>query len=472
MTRTAHALAAIAVWMFAPSAQAQTPASEIRVTGEHRMVDGESVETARDLALIDARQKAHAAAIVRLRETPEISALALEAAHLEAFALVVVPIEEPASAAGPTRGAYRTPVSATVHPRAIAQRMVELRRDQDAAYELVDAWTHTQRLYQLLTEQTRRLVAAAADKTGRGGEGDTTARLARERQQTITAIKVKLLTARAYEAFARTVSATVGGRVSAPEGRERARQFAQAALALSADSPDAHHLIGDLWIETEQLVEAEAAYRKGLQADSQSAVGRTKLAAALRLQGRFADAIAELKEAQRLDPAYARAHSDHGMILKAEGQVSEAISAYRDAIRLDPDAVDARNGLAVALANRGNLEEAVVQFREIVRIDPDSTIGYYNLAYALADLDRDVESAAALREVIRIDPNHYNARYNLGELFRLEQKYDDSATQFREYLRLAPDTPQNRRNIARARGFIQQFEDPNAPPVPPARMNR
>jgi tetratricopeptide (TPR) repeat protein len=81
-------------------------------------------------------------------------------------------------------------------------------------------------------------------------------------------------------------------------------------------------------------------------------------------------------------------------------------------------------------------------------------------------LDRDVESAAALREVIRIYPDHYNARYNLAELFRLEAKYDDAATQFREYLRLAPDTPENRRNIARARGLIQQFEDPNAPLVP------
>ena len=81
-------------------------------------------------------------------------------------------------------------------------------------------------------------------------------------------------------------------------------------------------------------------------------------------------------------------------------------------------------------------------------------------------LDRDVEAAAALREVIRINPNHYNARYNLGELFRLEGKYDEAVTQFREYLRLAPDTPQNRRNITRAKGFIQQFEDPNATLVP------
>ena len=121
------------------------------------------------------------------------------------------------------------------------------------------------------------------------------------------------------------------------------------------------------------------------------AIGRTKLAAALRLQGKMSDALVELEEARRIDPTYARAYSDAGMILRAEQKLPEAISAYREAVRLDPDSIDAHNGLAMTLANSGKPEEAVAEFREIIRIDPDSTIGYYNLGHVLADLDRDVE---------------------------------------------------------------------------------
>jgi tetratricopeptide (TPR) repeat protein len=435
---------------------AQDRKIEIRVTGEHGAVNGESPEAARRLALADARLKAVMYAIPQLRSAGEIHALALKSAQLQAFAIALLADAEPAPQE-PTGS--RVSLQLSLDARDVARRMLELRRDQDAAFELVEASQDIERLYEQLSAESRR--HAGASRTEAPG-------LAQQRDRTLTAIDVRLLTARAYLAFARTDPVTVGGRVSTLEGRERARRLAQDALALDPDSPDVHHLVGDLLVETEQPEDAEAAYRRGLAAEPNSSVARTKLAAALRLQGKFDEALTELREAQRLDANYARAHSDMGMILREQRMVTEAIGAYRAAIAIDPDSIDAHNGLATALAGRGNLEEAAKGFREIVRIDPDSTIGYYNLAYVLADLDRDVESAEALREVVRINPNHYNARYNLGELLRLEQKYDDSAAQFREYLRLAPDTPQNQRNIARARGFIRQFEDPNAPPVAPA----
>jgi len=239
---------------------------------------------------------------------------------------------------------------------------------------------------------------------------------------------------------------------------ERAKQLADAALILAPDSPDAHEVMGDLFIDASEPEDAEDEFRKALLGHDSASL-RTKLAEALRLQGDFDQAITELRAAIKLEPRSARAYSGLGLALRGQRNLPESTAAYQEAIRLDPDLIDAHNGLAVVLANQGNLNDAVTEFREIIRIDPDSAIGYYNLSYALADLDRDVESAAALREVVRINPNHYNARFNLGELFRLEGKYDESVKQFREYLRLAPDAPQNRRNIERAKGYIQKFGD-------------
>ncbi len=459
MTSLAYVTAWMTVLALPATVVAQSPTIEIRVTGSHRTTAGDTPELARDLALLDARHKAWQTAIAHLQSSPDVKALNLKPGYVEAYTAVVLDAEEQQASAPPAAGSQQVEVRARLDAAGAARRMLGLHKDQDASWELVDAWTQTDRLYEQLAEQTRR----------RGGAGsEDAARLAMEQGETVTAIKVKQLTAQAYAAFARTVPATLGGHVSSPEGRDRAKSLAEVALELSPTSPDAHHLMGDLLIEAEQLREAEIEYRKGLEGSPNSAPARTKLAAALRLQGQFPEAITELREAQRIDPAYARSYSDLGMILRAQKNLPDAIAAYREAIRRDPDSTDAHNGLAVTLASRGSLDEAVTEFREIIRIDPDSTIGYYNLAYALADLDRDIESAAALREVIRINPDHYNARYNLGELFRLEQKFDDSASQFREYLRLAPDTPQNQRNIRRAKDFIRQFEDPNAPaPVAP-----
>jgi tetratricopeptide (TPR) repeat protein len=462
MVRFLASLLSLAVLSLVFSARAWGQSVEIRVAGEHRAVAGDTPELAKALARADARQKAAHAAVARLGEVAGVRALGLKPGELEAFTAVLVRTgERTAAEVAGTRDLHRVQVEAVLDDRAV-RRLKDLHNDQDAAFELVQLWTGTERLSRRLADLTRARTSAPRRET---------AAIAREQMTIVTAIEVKALTAQAYAACARTVFATIGGRVSSPEGCERAKTLAQAALALAPDTPDVHVLVGDLLVEFDQPAEAEVEYRVALESAPGSSSGRRKLAAAMRLQNRLPEALDEVQAALTIDPASARGHADLGMILRAQKKLPEAIAAYHEAIRIDPDLFDARNDLGVTLATSGKPEEASAQFREVIRIDPDSPVGYYNLGNVLADLDRDAESAAALREVIRINPNHYNAHYNLGELFRLEQKYDDSATQFREYLRLAPpDTPQNQRNIARATRLIRQFEDPNAPPEPQPRM--
>jgi tetratricopeptide (TPR) repeat protein len=433
--------------------------TEVRVTGTHTAAAGDTPDSARRLALADARRKALQAMVENLQQRVDIKALRLKPAHLEAFAAPIVHIEE-TGGGGTAPG--RIDAVARIDAADAAGQINGFRKDQDISYELIAAGARAQHLQEQLATLTRRRAAA----TGRVAGG-----MLQEQLRLLDALDVNQVIARGYAALARTEPTTVGGRAIPAAGLERARRLADDAVMRWPESPDAHYLRGDVLVESEDPEGAEAEYRRALAAGASSA-GRTKLATALRYQDKFDEAIVELEEAVRLAPSYARARADLGMVLGAQGKSSEAIAAYREAIRLDPDSTDAHNGLAVVLAKSGKMNEAVDQFREIIRVDPDSTIGYYNLAYALAELDRDVESAAALREVVRINPNHYNARFNLGELFRLEGKYDDSATQFREYLRLAPDTPQSQRNITRAKGYIRQFEDPDAPPVADTMMPR
>jgi tetratricopeptide (TPR) repeat protein len=428
-------IAATVVLAVATVSTAQTTAIEIDVTGEHRPVAGDTGESARRFARIDAHRRAVRAVVAALQKRTDFAALKLTPVEWDAYVAALLETEEPPAAAGQAPAIARVTLRARFATS--PQRLSNVHKDEDVSRTLVNAWTkaeRTERTAAVLTSPERLKVAATLD-----------------------AIR---LAARGSAARAKTEPTTVGGRASSPEGRRRARDLAGAALALAPDSPDAHLLLGDLWIDEEQPVAAEAEYRLALAGDASSVALRTKVAEALRLQGKFAESVAELREVFRIDPAFAPAHSDLAMILREEGNVAGAEAEYREAIRLDPRSTDAHNGLAITLAGTKRLEEALAAFKAIVAIDPDSTIGYYNMATVLANLDRDVEAAAALRQVIHINPNHYNARYNIGELLRLEGKFDDSAAQFREYLRLAPDTPQNRRNINRARQFVEKFTNP------------
>jgi tetratricopeptide (TPR) repeat protein len=406
---------------------AHAQAIQIRATGEHRAAAGQSPDAAQQLALVDARRKVWREAVKRLETRADVKALQLKPGQLEAYAAVLVEIEEQpaASARKGTSPVQQAAVRAAINPNDVVARMAALRKDQDATFELM---------------------AAAIDM---------------QRSQDGRDFTVRLLAAKSTAALAQTEPGTIGGRSPSAEGRRQARQFADAALAIDPGAPDANFVLGDWFVDARQPEAAEAAYRKGLDARSNSTEGRRRLAEALRLQGKQADAETELRRVIRDDPSSARAHTDLALVLRGLKRIPEAITEYREALRLDPELLDARNNLSIVLANQGALKEAEAGFREIIRLDPDSAQAYFNLATTLANLDRDVESAAALRDVIRINPDHYNARYNLGELLRLEGKFDDAARQFAEYVRLAPaDTPASRRNIERAKGFIAKFSEP------------
>jgi tetratricopeptide (TPR) repeat protein len=396
---------------------------DLRETGEHRSTAGEAFTVGRERALVDAQRRLWNAAAQKLGTRPDIRALRLKPGVLEAYTTALVDVEElPTGTPRTTSPVHQVSVRALMDSGPLVQRMAALHKDQDATLDLMIASTELQRL------------------------------------QDPMAFSVKVLTAKATAALARTEFATIGGRTPSADGRQSARRYVDAALARQPESPDAQFVLGDLLIDAQQPVAAEAAYRRGLAGRSDSTEGRRKLAEALRLQSKLEEAEAELLEVLRVEPGSARAHNDRALVLRGRRQVPEAVAEYREALRLDPDLIDAHNNLAIVLAGQGNLSEAEAGFRQILRLDPDSAQAYFNLATVLADLDKDIEAAAALREVIRIYPDHYNARYNLGELFRLEGKFDDAARQFGEFLRLAPaDTATNRRNIERAKGFVAKF---------------
>ena len=419
----------IAATAVAPAAFAQSASTPLRA--EARVAAGDTSADARQRAAVDAHRLLWRDAATRLEARADIKAAPLSATQVAAYTAALLEVSEqaPAGAAAATASANRVVVTSTMNATELAKRMLKLRKDQDATFDLLAAWTDLQRL------------------------------------QDPKAFKVRLLTAKASAAVARTEPATIGGRAPLPDGRSRARALVDAALALAPDSPYAHMALGDLLVEQEKALEAEAEYRNAVAGLPDSSEAHRRLAEALRLQGDLDEAASELTTAIRLDPKSARAHTDLALVHRGNGQNKDAIAEYRKAIALDPDLIDAHNNLAITLAGERQLEAAVAEFREMTRIDPDSASGYYNMASVLADLDLDVESAAALREVIRINPNHYNAHFNIGELFRLDNKYDDAAREFREFLRLAPgDTAAGRRNIERAKRLVEQFENENATP--------
>ena len=84
----------VLVLAYATAAGAQSATIEFDVTGEHRLTTGDTAESARQLALVDARRKAWETAFLRLQDRSDVKALRLTQDQTEAFVPIVLELRE------------------------------------------------------------------------------------------------------------------------------------------------------------------------------------------------------------------------------------------------------------------------------------------------------------------------------------------------------------------------------------------
>jgi tetratricopeptide (TPR) repeat protein len=422
--------------------------SEIRASGEYTAGTNDAPEAARLLAGLDARSKALQKAVAVLADVPAVKGLSLTETQLNAYVAGIVEFTELENKVD--GNGFKSEIVVRLDGTDAARRFATLHQDTEASLDLVDILQRNRQLRERLTQDNLAIRSAGASDL---------AKVAATRQQTILRLQASALLAQGRFTSARHELGTASSRIASDEGRRRARELVERALAIDSTNPDAHRALGDVLLMEDQAGQAEKEFREVLKENPNSSRDHNKLGNAILDQGRLPEAVAEFKEAIRINPADGVSHADLGLVLRAQQDLSGALAEYRQALLIDPNYVDAHNYLGIAFAGEGQIAEALAEFREIIRIRPDSTLGHFNAATALADLEKDEESAKELRETVRLNPNHYNAHYNLGEMLRLLGELGESAKEFREYVNRAPDTPATQRNKERAMTFIKAFEE-------------
>ena len=93
----------------------------------------------------------------------------------------------------------------------------------------------------------------------------------------------------------------------------------------------------------------------------------------------FAEAIKCYKKATELDPSFASAYYNLGIIYAAKGMLDESISAYKKVLTIKPGYYAARNNLGAIYIQKGMLDEAISELNQVLAINPDLPNAHYNL---------------------------------------------------------------------------------------------
>jgi tetratricopeptide (TPR) repeat protein len=128
---------------------------------------------------------------------------------------------------------------------------------------------------------------------------------------------------------------------------------------------------------------------------------------ALQDEGDSRRALAEYREAARLNPDYLFTHFTLGGLLDKLGRPEEALAEYRRALQIHPQEPAVHDRIGVILVELGHYDEAGGEFRDAAQLDPASPWPHFYLAKALAMQGRDGPAAAEFREAARMEPDNF-----------------------------------------------------------------
>ena len=175
-------------------------------------------------------------------------------------------------------------------------------------------------------------------------------------------------------------------------------------------------------------LQARAAYERGLQhlRDKQPGL-----------------ALGALQQAVTTDDSVAVYWNTLGWLNLQLGRFDEALPKFRKAVELDPAFAEAQLNIGVVLAETASWEEAASAYRKAIALPTLSTphVAYQNLGLAYYHLKRYREAEEALRFAITLDPQLAPAFYHLGLVFTVQNRSDDAKAAFRRARDLAPQTP-------------------------------
>jgi tetratricopeptide (TPR) repeat protein len=127
----------------------------------------------------------------------------------------------------------------------------------------------------------------------------------------------------------------------------------QPAIELNPNYATAHHWYGEQLQNDGRFDEALAELKRAHELDPLSLVINCVLGSTLAVAGRNDEAMEQLRKTMEMDPTFDLTHWFLGQVYEDKGQLVEAITQYEKAAQLNPDpAVQASLARAYALAGR------------------------------------------------------------------------------------------------------------------------
>ncbi|MDX2015853.1 MAG: tetratricopeptide repeat protein [Myxococcaceae bacterium] len=198
---------------------------------------------------------------------------------------------------------------------------------------------------------------------------------------------------------------------------EAVKEFKK-AIELDPNSAHAHDNLATVYAEKKQFREALEEYLTAIKLEPDSATAHYNLAVFLSTHGNEF-AVSQYQEAIGLEPDYPDAHLNLGLAHADDGRFDEAMKELRIAIELDPQDPFPRHELAAILMDEGDYRGAITHLKEVTRLEPKNFEAWLDLGICFAQKGFYAEAERAYDTAAEHKADDVLLLYNQAALYAL-----------------------------------------------------
>jgi serine/threonine-protein kinase len=238
-------------------------------------------------------------------------------------------------------------------------------------------------------------------------------------------------------AEARSLLGVVGA-VAPRDTFPQARLAVDRALELAPDLAEAYASLGHIKVQYEyDWAGAESAFRRAIALNDDSARAHQWFGLCLALRGRFDEGLAQLRQAQALEPAQPIYSALIGMVLVYQRHYDEAIEQLRLTLDMDSTFPTTNAYLALAYLRSGDYVRAQ-QYLDQVKLPTPGIAGYRGQILALSG--RRAEAVKEIERLVALSKQRYVSAYDIATIHAAlgasDQTFEWLARAFEEHSQL------------------------------------
>lgn len=217
------------------------------------------------------------------------------------------------------------------------------------------------------------------------------------------------------------------------------------------DQAKVRNYLGKVYLATGDFTQAIAEYREAIKVDPYDEAFRFDLAKALLEREQFREAIEVLEDARKVFDKSAQIELALGVAYYGQRRFADAAGAFLRTIELAPDVSQAYAFLGRMLDQAGDrMPEIKKRFAEYGLAHPQDYLGYLLQGKAESVGGEDLARAEALfRKSIELRSDLWESHYELGIVLESERNFTGAANEFEKSVQLNPDFPPTHYHLAR-----------------------